>query len=72
MGYTWQYYDLVLLGVFGAMAGGALVGVLTTVATTTAVTVAGILAVAIIAHGLFVNGPVDAPEDLTDPVESLN
>ncbi|MWG36329.1 hypothetical protein [Halomarina oriensis] len=72
MTYTWQYYDLVLLGVFCSMVAGALVGQFTAVATTTAVTVAGLLAVVIIAHGLFVNGPVDAPEDLTDPVESLN
>ena len=72
MGYTWQYYDLVLLGVFLSMATGAAVGQLTAVATTTAVTGAGLFAVAIIGHGLFVNGPVDAVEDLADPVESLN
>ncbi|MFD1514255.1 hypothetical protein [Halomarina rubra] len=72
MGYTWQYYDLVLLGVFASMATGFVVGTLTTVATTTSVTVCGLFAVAIIGHGLFVNGPVDAPEDLADPVEALN
>jgi hypothetical protein len=72
MGYTWQYYDLVLFGVFCSMATGAVVGVLTPVATTTAVTAFGLLAVVIIGHGLFVRGPVDDPEDLADPVESLN
>ena len=72
MEYTWQYYDLVLLGVFLSMAGGAAVGTVTAVATTTAVTVAGLLAVVIIAHGLFVNGPVDSADDLSDPVDALN
>lgn len=72
MSYTWQYYDLVLLGVFCSMATGALVGQFTSVPTTTSVTAFGLLSVAIIGHGLFVNGPVDAPEDLTDPVDSLN
>ena len=72
MGYTWQYYDLVLLGVFLSMASGVVVGLLTAVATTTAVTAFGLLAVAIIGHGLFVNGPVDSADDLADPVEALN
>ncbi|MFC5970114.1 hypothetical protein ACFPYI_02105 [Halomarina salina] len=72
MDYTWQYYDLVLLGVFLSMASGAVVGALTAIATTTAVTAAGLLAVVIIGHGLFVNGPVDSREDLAEPVEALN
>lgn len=36
------------------------------------VTVAGLLAVAVIGHGLFVNGPVDDPADLADEVDALN
>jgi hypothetical protein len=72
MGFTWQYYDLVLLGVFCSMAVGAVVGLVTAVATTTAVTASGLLAVAIIGHGLFVNGPVDSAEDLAEPVDALN
>jgi len=72
MGYTWQYYDLVLLGIGGCVATGVLVGVLTSVPLTGAVIGACLFAAALIGHGLFVNGPVDAPGDLTDPVEPLN
>jgi hypothetical protein len=72
MDYTVQYYDLVLVAIFATMATGAAVGTLTSVALSTAVTVAGLAAVLVIAHGLFVNGPVDSPADLTDEVDALN
>jgi uncharacterized ion transporter superfamily protein YfcC len=72
MDYTVQYYDLVLVAIFATMATGAAVGTLTSVALPTAVTVAGLAAVLVIAHGLFVNGPVDSPADLTDGVDALN
>ena len=45
---------------------------MTAVATTTAVTAFGLLAVAIIGHGLFVDGPVDSTEDLAEPVDALD
>ncbi|UPV99603.1 hypothetical protein M0R88_13895 [Halorussus gelatinilyticus] len=72
MNYTVQYYDLVLVAIFATMATGAGIGVLTSLALPTAVTIAGVTAALLIAHGLFVNGPVDGPEDLTDEVEALN
>jgi hypothetical protein len=72
MVYTWQYYDLVLLGVFLSMATGGAVGVFTSVPVTVAVLAFGLVAIAIMAHGLFVNGPVDDPDDLTDEVDALN
>ncbi|PSQ49296.1 hypothetical protein BRD15_03700 [Halobacteriales archaeon SW_6_65_15] len=72
MDYTVQYYDLVLVAIFATMATGAAVGTLTSVALPTAVTVAGLAAILVIAHGLFVNGPVDSPSDLTDEVDALN
>ena len=72
MDYTWQYYDLVLLGIGASVAAGAAVGVLTPVAPTTAIIVACLFAAAIIGHGLFVNGPVDEPVDLGDEVDALN
>lgn len=62
VGYTWQYYDVVLLGIFLSMASGAIVGQLTPLSMTTAVTAFGAVAVALIGHGLFVNGPVDGPD----------
>ena len=72
MDYTVQYYDLVLLAIVVTMAIGAGVGLLSTLALPTAVTVAGLVAILLIAHGLFVNGPVDSPADLTDEVDALN
>ncbi|WP_436906730.1 hypothetical protein [Halosimplex marinum] len=72
MGYTWQYYDLVLLGVVASMGAGVAVAALTSVAATTSVFAAGLVAVALIGHGLFVNGPVDGADDLTDEVDALN
>lgn len=72
MDYTWQYYDVVLLAIFASMALGAVVGFLTPVAVELAIIAFGVLALLFIAHALFVNGPVDEPEDLTEPVEPLN
>lgn len=57
---------------FASVALGAAVESLTAVAVTTTVTVAGLFAVAVIGHGLFVNGPVDDPADLADEVDVLN
>lgn len=71
-GYTWQYYDLVLLGIFLSVALGALVGFATSVPATVAVSAFSVLAIAVLLHGLFVNGPVDEPGDLTDEVDGLN
>ncbi|NHN47146.1 hypothetical protein G9464_05975 [Halostella sp. JP-L12] len=72
MGYTWKYYDLVLIGVGLSMLLGGTIGLLTSLSVRIAVSVAGLVAILIMAHGMFVNGPVDEPEDLTEEVESLN
>jgi hypothetical protein len=70
MAYTVQYYDLLLLAIAGAMGGGTVVGLFTPVSVQTAVIGAGVLGAALVGHGLFVNGPVDEPTDLTDEVEA--
>lgn len=72
MEYTWQYYDLVLAAIFLSLATGVAVGQLTSVPSTASVTAAGFLGTVLVGHGLFVNGPVDAPEDLTEEVDTLN
>ncbi|WP_254537038.1 hypothetical protein [Halomarina litorea] len=72
MGYTWQYYDLVLLGIALSITVGGAVGVLTAVPLTTAVIVACLFAAALVGHGLFVNGPVDEFADLADEVDALD
>lgn len=71
MDYSVQYYDLVLVGIFGSVALGALVGYATAVETVIAIVVASALAVGLIAHALFVNGPVDELDDLTREVEQV-
>jgi hypothetical protein len=72
MAYTWQYYDLVLLGIGLSVASGVGVGLLTAVSLTTAVIAACLVAVALMGHGLFVNGPVDDVADLGEEVDALN
>lgn len=70
--YTWQYYDVILLGVFVSMALGVVVGRFTAVPPSVSAAGFGLLAAAFIGHGLFVNGPVDDATDLTDEVDALN
>ncbi|SIR26196.1 hypothetical protein SAMN05421858_2031 [Haladaptatus litoreus] len=72
MAYDWQYYDLVLFGIALSMSVGAGVGYLTSISLSVAIISAGLVACAIIGHGLFINGPVDEPQDLTNEVEALN
>ena len=71
MDYTIRYYDLVLLVIAGCLVAGGLVGTLTTVPFSVAVPVTGALALVVIFHGLFVNGPIDEPRDLADEVDAL-
>ena len=69
MGYTLQYYDIVLIGIVSALGVGGAVGALTAVAMPVAVVALGTVAVGITGHALFVNGPVDDVTDLTEEVE---
>jgi hypothetical protein len=68
--YTLQYYDLVLGAIIASVVAGGAVGHLTTVPMPIAIVGLGTVAVALIGHALFVNGPVDDLEDLTDEVEA--
>lgn len=70
--YTWQYYDLVLVGIAVSVVVGGVVGYATGASLPLAVAATSLLAVVFILHGLFVNGPVDEPGDLRDEVEALN
>ena len=72
MEYSVQYYDLVLLGMIGSIGTGVSLGLLTPVGLTTSVPLFSLVAVLIIGHGLFVNGPVDEVADLSDEVDELN
>ena len=68
MEYTLQYYDLVLSGIGASLGLGALIGYATAVSFLIAIVGFGGVAIAFIAHALFVNGPVDNAEDLTEEV----
>ena len=72
MDYTWQYYDLVLAGIAVSLLLGGGLGFATALSPLVAIVGASLVAIALIGHGLFVNGPVDDPADLTDEVEALN
>jgi len=69
--YRLHYYDLVLIGVIVPVLFAAVVGYLTPIPIGLAVVVAGLVSFVVIAHGLFVNGPVDGPGDLTEEVEDV-
>lgn len=69
MGFSIQYYDLLLLSIGASLGLGAVIGFLTPVALELAVVFFGVVGIAFIGHGLFVNGPVDEPADLADEVE---
>lgn len=72
MAYTWQYYDLVLVAIGASFLVGLIVGFVTALSVPVAVTGTSLVAAALVGHGLFVNGPVETPEDLTEPVDALN
>lgn len=69
MGYSWQYYDLVLIAIATSLFAGVVVGFATPVTLNVAVPLFGLLAIAFIGHALFVNGPIDEVEDFTEEVE---
>ena len=69
MDYTLQYYDLVLVAIIGSIALGGAIGALTPVAMPLAIALLGAVAIAFMGHAMFVNGPVDDFEDLTQEVD---
>ena len=71
MDYTLQYYDLVLGGVLASLLLGVAVGWLTPYSIAATVPIFALVAVAIIGHGLFVNGPVERTADLREEVGNL-
>lgn len=69
MDYTLQYYDLVLVAIISSIALGGAIGALTPVAMPLAILLLGAVAIAFMGHAMFVNGPVDDFEDLTQEVD---
>lgn len=64
-----HYYDMVLLAIISSIGVGAGVGLVTPLAMSLAATLFGVVALALVGHALFVDGPVDDIEDLTAEVE---
>ncbi|MFB6352836.1 MAG: hypothetical protein ABEJ92_02005 [Halobacteriales archaeon] len=69
MDYPMHYYDVVLLAIFSSMGVGVGVGFVTPLAMTLAIGLSGIVAMVLVSHALFVNGPIDDVEELTEEVE---
>lgn len=72
MSYEIHYYDLVLAGILASLLLGVGLGLATALPLAGTVPVLALVAVAIIGHGLFVNGPVDGPADLSREVDILD
>ena len=70
MVYSVQYYDLVLAAVLASVVG-ATVGYLTAVSAVSSIVLACAIAAAVIYHAIFVNGPVEGVDDLTEEVDRL-
>lgn len=69
MDYAVHYYDLVLAAIIASIGVGAGVGFVTPLSMAPTVSLFGVVAVALVGHALFVNGPVDEVEDLAEEVE---
>lgn len=69
MPFTVQYYDLVLAAIGGSVMVGIGIGLVTAIALTTAVAGLSVVALALIVHALFVKGPVEDLDDLTEEVQ---
>lgn len=71
MPYSLQYYDLVLAAVIAPVLLGFGLGSFTDLAMPIAIVGLGTVSIAVMGYALFVNGPVDEVEDLTDEVDEL-
>ena len=69
MGYSLHYYDLVLLCIGASLGLGAGIGYATSVPIETSIAALGVVAIGFIVHALFVNGPIDETDDLTEEVD---
>jgi hypothetical protein len=72
MDLTVQYYDLVLVAIILALAAGGAIGALTSVSMPLAIVALGAVSIAVMGHAMFVRGPVDEFQDLTEEVDIEN
>lgn len=64
-----HYYDLVLLLIVGCLGLGVAIGALTPMSIYASVPMLSAVAIVIIGHAMFLRGPIDDIDDLTEPVE---
>lgn len=69
--YSLHYYDLVLFGVIAPILLAAGAAAVTDAQAMVVVPIAALASVAVIGYGLFIRGPVDSVEDLTEEVEDV-
>jgi hypothetical protein len=67
--YTVQYYDLVLVAIILSLATGGVIGAVTSVSMPLAIVALGAVSIAFMGHAMFIRGPVDDFEDLTNEVD---
>ncbi|SEW21649.1 hypothetical protein [Natrinema salifodinae] len=72
MGVTIQYYDLVLLGILVSLLLGVVVSYVTGLSTALTVPAAAVLGIALIYHTLFLRGPVNSTEDLSEEAREID
>lgn len=71
MVYTVQYYDLVLIAVITPVLVGFGLGTFTPLSMPIAILGLGGVSIGVMAYALFVNGPVEDVQDLTEEVDEL-
>jgi len=71
MAYTLQYYDLVLIAVITPVLLGIGLGSFTELAMPVSIIGLGAVSMAVMFYAMFINGPVEEVQDLTNEVEEL-
>ena len=71
MVYTLQYYDLVLIAVITPVLLGIGLGSFTELAMPVSIIGLGAVSMAVMFYAMFINGPVEEVQDLTNEVEEL-
>ena len=71
MAFTIQYYDLVLVAVITPLLLGIALGSFTTLSMPMAIIGLGLVSIAVMIYAMFVNGPVEELQDLTEEVDEL-
>lgn len=66
-----QYYDLVLLGILCSLLLGVAISYVTAVTTALTVPAAAIIGIALIYHTIFLRGPVNSTDELTEEAHEI-